>query len=127
MDGAARVPDLPRSERCIAVQRLSKSGIPGRSVCPDSGLLSGSRIEECGCRYVSRRFHIECGSALAAGKVMASSVWRGRISFGLVSIPVRLVKAARRERTRFRRVQKVPASEPPDVDFPDEDEASAPP
>jgi len=43
---------------------------------------------------------------------MAASVWRGRISFGLVSIPVRLVKAARRERTRFRRVQRVHAEEP---------------
>ena len=40
---------------------------------------------------------------------MASSVWRGRITFGLVSIPVRLFKAARRERTRFRRVQRVAA------------------
>ena len=38
---------------------------------------------------------------------MAASVWRGRITFGLVSIPVRLMKAARRERTRFRRVQRV--------------------
>ncbi len=38
---------------------------------------------------------------------MSASVWRGRITFGLVSIPVRLVKASRRERTRFRRVQKV--------------------
>lgn len=42
---------------------------------------------------------------------MAASIWRGRITFGLVSIPVRLVKAARRERTRFRRVQRVGAVE----------------
>ena len=40
---------------------------------------------------------------------MAASAWRGRITFGLVSIPVRLVKAARRERTRFRRVQRLQA------------------
>src|SRR3954453_13353358 len=52
---------------------------------------------------------------------MAASVWRGRITFGLVSIPVRLVKAARRERTRFRRVQRVQAS-----DSAMEDEADAP-
>lgn len=45
---------------------------------------------------------------------MAGSVWRGRITFGLVSIPVRLIKAARRERTRFRRVQRVAA--PTEVD-----------
>ena len=42
---------------------------------------------------------------------MAASVWRGRITFGLVSIPVRLVKAARREMTRFRRVQRVRAGD----------------
>src|SRR3954453_6097397 len=52
---------------------------------------------------------------------MAASVWRGRITFGLVSIPVRLVKAARHERTKFRRVQRVHAEEP------DEPEASATP
>src|SRR5262249_9253546 len=44
---------------------------------------------------------------------MAASIWRGRITFGLVSIPVRLVKAARRERTRFRRVHRVRAEGPP--------------
>src|SRR5215468_10549254 len=43
---------------------------------------------------------------------MTASIWRGRITFGLVSIPVRLVKAARRERTRFRRVQRVRSEEP---------------
>ena len=42
---------------------------------------------------------------------MAASVWRGRITFGVVSIPVRLVKAARRERIRFRRVQRVRAGD----------------
>src|SRR5215467_9925399 len=50
---------------------------------------------------------------------MAASIWRGRITFGLVSIPVRLVKAARRERTRFRRVQRVRSEEPP-IDFGEE-------
>ncbi len=54
--------------------------------------------------------------------VMAASVWRGRITFGLVSIPVRLVKAARRERTRFRQVQLVRAE-----DSEIEDETPAPP
>jgi DNA end-binding protein Ku len=52
---------------------------------------------------------------------MAASVWRGRITFGLVSIPVRLVKAARRDRTRFRRVQRVPA-----LDAAMDDEADVP-
>jgi DNA end-binding protein Ku len=33
-------------------------------------------------------------------------VWRGNIAFGLVSIPVRLVRAARRERIQFRQVTR---------------------
>lgn len=40
---------------------------------------------------------------------MVSSVWRGYITFGLVSIPVRLVKAARAERVKMREVYTVPA------------------
>jgi len=45
---------------------------------------------------------------------MPATVWRGRLGFGLVSIPVRLHKAARRERVRFHHVYR-PAeiSEPP--------------
>jgi DNA end-binding protein Ku len=38
---------------------------------------------------------------------MATSVWRGHISFGLVSIPVRLFKAARAERVKLREVYTV--------------------
>ena len=57
---------------------------------------------------------------------MAASVWRGRITFGLVSIPVRLVKAARRERTRFRRVQRIRAGDALDDDQ-DQSDASAQP
>jgi DNA end-binding protein Ku len=37
---------------------------------------------------------------------MAASVWRGRLAFGMVSIPVRLYKAARRERIRFHHVYR---------------------
>ncbi len=37
---------------------------------------------------------------------MASTVWRGNIAFGLVSIPVRLVRAARRERIQFHHVYR---------------------
>ena len=37
---------------------------------------------------------------------MPASVWRGRLVFGLVSIPVRLHKAARRERVRFHHVYR---------------------
>lgn len=37
---------------------------------------------------------------------MPATVWRGRIAFGMVSIPVRLHKAARRERIRFHNVYR---------------------
>jgi DNA end-binding protein Ku len=38
---------------------------------------------------------------------MPTSVWRGHISFGLVSIPVRLFRAARAERVKLREVYSV--------------------
>jgi DNA end-binding protein Ku len=41
---------------------------------------------------------------------MASTVWRGHISFGLISVPVRLFRAARPERVNLRRVYR---TEPP--------------
>lgn len=50
---------------------------------------------------------------------MASTVWQGRIAFGMVSIPVRLYKAARRERVRFRHVY-APAPEPESEAEPEE-------
>src|SRR5690242_16342577 len=37
---------------------------------------------------------------------MASTVWRGFITFGLISIPVRLFRAARPERISFRRLYR---------------------
>jgi DNA end-binding protein Ku len=37
---------------------------------------------------------------------MASTIWRGYITFGLVSIPVRLFRAARAERVSFRRLYR---------------------
>jgi DNA end-binding protein Ku len=43
---------------------------------------------------------------------MALSVWRGYITFGLVTIPVKLYRAARPERVKLREVYKVPAEAP---------------
>lgn len=37
---------------------------------------------------------------------MPATIWRGRIAFGMVAIPVRLYKAARRERVRFHNVYR---------------------
>ncbi len=39
---------------------------------------------------------------------MATTVWHGHLTFGLVSIPVRLFKAARSEKIRFRQLYKPP-------------------
>ena len=48
---------------------------------------------------------------------MAAITWKGRIAFGMVSIPVRLYKAARRERIRFHHVyQPEPQDEPEEVE-----------
>ena len=41
---------------------------------------------------------------------MASSVWKGQISFGLVTIPVRLLRAARSERVPLRELYRVSAT-----------------
>src|SRR3954467_3209318 len=57
---------------------------------------------------------------------MAAITWKGRIAFGMVSIPVRLYKAARRERIRFHHVyqpeaeaeEESNAPEPPPVEPP---------
>jgi DNA end-binding protein Ku len=50
---------------------------------------------------------------------MASTVWRGYVSFGLISIPVRLFRAARAERISFRRMYRQAEPEPePDVEPP---------
>jgi DNA end-binding protein Ku len=40
---------------------------------------------------------------------MASTVWRGFVTFGLISIPVRLFRAARAERVSFRRMYRAEA------------------
>lgn len=51
---------------------------------------------------------------------MASTVWRGYLTFGLVSIPVRLFRAARAERVSFRRMyRESPVSEPESDDVPE--------
>jgi DNA end-binding protein Ku len=47
---------------------------------------------------------------------MASTVWKGNIAFGLVSIPVRLVRAARRERVRFRQVYREREEPEPEIE-----------
>ena len=38
---------------------------------------------------------------------MAASVWKGHISFGLITIPVRLLRAARNERVKLRELYRV--------------------
>ena len=56
---------------------------------------------------------------------MAASVWKGHISFGLITIPVRLLRAARSERVPLRELYRVPETGAP-KDEPTEDEEDAP-
>ena len=42
---------------------------------------------------------------------MAATVWKGHLSFGLVSIPVRLYRAARAEKVSFRQLHRPAQSE----------------
>jgi len=42
---------------------------------------------------------------------MASTVWRGYITFGLISIPVRLFRAARSERVKLKQLYRIPVAE----------------
>src|SRR5436305_6744355 len=60
---------------------------------------------------------------------MASTVWRGFISFGLVSVPVRLFRAARAERVSLRRLYRAqaPGSSYSRASDDDEVEEEAPP
>lgn len=44
---------------------------------------------------------------------MPSIVWKGHLTFGLVSIPVKLFRAARRERVSLHYVHQPPRAEPP--------------
>ncbi len=37
---------------------------------------------------------------------MATSVWKGHLTFGLVSIPVKLYRAARAEKVEFRQLHE---------------------
>jgi DNA end-binding protein Ku len=57
------------------------------------------------------------GRSVAYNFNMATTVWHGHLTFGLVSIPVRLFKAARSEKIRFHQLYKsrapVPAAAPP--------------
>lgn len=56
---------------------------------------------------------------------MAATIWRGQLTFGLVSFPVRLYTAARKERIRLHHVRKNTAERLPDAE-PDPDEEPMP-
>jgi DNA end-binding protein Ku len=59
---------------------------------------------------------------------MAITVWRGYITFGLISVPVRLFRAARAERVSLRRLyRRESTSEPEPVAWPDVEQEPEPP
>jgi len=57
---------------------------------------------------------------------MASTVWRGYISFGLISIPVRLYRAARPERISLRRLYRQGSPQAGDAPARDDEPAPSP-
>lgn len=57
---------------------------------------------------------------------MASTVWRGFLTFGLISIPVRLFRAARAERISFRRVYRASPEPSDEADTESEPEPERP-
>src|ERR1700729_2958788 len=57
---------------------------------------------------------------------MAASVWKGHIAFGLIAIPVRLLRAARSERVPLRELYRADSS-PTQTEDDDKDVASSPP
>ncbi len=56
---------------------------------------------------------------------MASTVWRGHLTFGLISIPIRLFRAARAERIPLRRVARARSAEPAAMSDSDEERDDA--
>ncbi|MFL6452307.1 MAG: Ku protein [Bryobacteraceae bacterium] len=57
---------------------------------------------------------------------MASTIWRGFITFGLVSVPVRLFRAARAERVSLRRLYRADTGSASLPQTPDEEENQPP-
>ena len=58
--------------------------------CPPSVYMISAELRPISTRY----------------KIMASTVWRGHLTFGLVSLPVRLYSAARGETVSFNLLQQ---------------------
>jgi DNA end-binding protein Ku len=58
---------------------------------------------------------------------VASTIWRGFITFGLVSVPVRLFRAARAERVSLKRLYRADGPASPRAHSEDEDTEEAPP
>src|SRR2546423_7043753 len=60
---------------------------------------------------------------MCSNTIMASTIWKGHLTFGLVSIPIKLTRAARAEKVHMHNLQRktggrvrqvfVPAEEPP--------------
>jgi DNA end-binding protein Ku len=46
----------------------------------------------------------------ARGRLVASTVWKGQLTFGLVSIPIKLIRAARPERVNLRQLRRTTAA-----------------
>src|SRR5690349_25065148 len=59
---------------------------------------------------------------------MAVTVWKGHLTFGLISIPVRLLRAARRERISLHQLHRLEQpGESDDAELPPDSTSAAPP
>ena len=85
-------------------------------------LLSG--FTECDCQYIPQFRGRQRGAPATFSIIrlgMPSIVWKGQLTFGLVSIPVKLYRAARRERVRMHYVHRPELQEPEAASFSSED------
>src|SRR4051812_38949447 len=76
---------------------LDRGGRPSRR--GGAGKSAGSECERCGCKSACEgRTALRIGQTV---KPMPRSIWTGAISFGLVTVPVKLYSAVQRKTVRF--------------------------
>ena len=69
-----------------------------------------SEFTPCPLHWLHRSSRNDGGLEPEAGLSMATTIWKGHLSFGLVSIPVKLYRAARAEKVAFRQVHEASGS-----------------
>src|SRR5438445_776730 len=78
-------------------------------------MTTGSHPHKCGnestehARFKTHRSPVHCKEV-----AMSTAVWKGHLTFGLVSIPIKLYRAARAEKVNFRQLHRTwtPSADP---------------